>query len=154
MFPLEDIKFRRTNHFNQGITNYTTEGRQNHDRLQPNIIRQIQKMLESCSPYRNIEYTDNRISRYSMQNGKCAITGYFLEAEDINCHHITPIALGGSDKFSNLVIVHSWVHNLLHATTKQTINKYLKLLKLTEKQLEKLNKYREKCNLTKIYLTN
>ena len=154
LFPLEDIKLKRTYNFNQDINNYTEVGRTKHEKLQPNIIFQIQKMLNNCSPYRNIEYLDNRLSRYSMQNGKCAVTGFFLEAEDIHCHHIIPKTSGGTDKFSNLVIVHDWTHRLIHATTDQTINKYLKLLKLNEKQLEKLNKYRENCNLTKIYFNN
>ena len=154
LYPLEDIKWKWTSNFNQGINNYTEEGRIKHEKLQPNITRQVQKMLNTCSPHRNIEYTDNRISKYSMQNGKCAVTGYFLEAEDIHCHHIQPKSQGGTDKFSNLVIIHTWVHMLTHATLEQTIDKYLRLLNLNEKQLEKLNKYREKCNLAKIYFTN
>jgi len=154
LYPLEDIKLKRTNNFNQEINNYTVEGRLKHEKLQPNITTQIQRMLDNSSSNRNMEYTDNRISRYSMQNGRCAITGYFLEAEEIHCHHIQPKELGGTDKFSNLSIIHHWVHILIHATTKQTINKYLKLLKLNDKQLEKLNKYREKCNLTNICFTN
>lgn len=35
------------------------------------------------------------------------------------------------------------VHKLIHAKTEETINKYLKALKLTEPQLVKLNKYRD-----------
>ena len=154
LYPLEDIKWKWTSNFNQRINNYTEEGRLKHQGLQPNITLQVQKMLNTCSPHRNIEYTDNRISRYSMQNGKCAITGYFLEAEDVHCHHTQPKTQGGTDKFSNLVIIHIWVHMLIHATLEQTINKYLTLLKLNEKQLEKLNKYREKCNLARIYFNN
>jgi len=154
LFPLENIKWKWTSNFNQGICNYTVEGRLKYKRLQPSITREIQKMLDNCSSHRNAEYLDNRISRYLMQNGKCTITGYFLEAEDVHCHHVTPIASGGKDKFRNLIIIHNWTHKLIHATRQETIDQYLELLKLDEKQLRKLNKYREKCNLTKIYFNN
>ncbi|HIB1875396.1 TPA: HNH endonuclease, partial [Enterococcus faecium] len=96
----------------------------------------------------NLEFTDNRISKYSMQNGKCAVTGEFLKADMIHCHHIIPKYLGGTDEFSNLVIIHPWVHQLIHSNDSKTIDKYLCLLKLNKKQIEKVNKYREKCNLT------
>ena len=132
------------------IVNYTVEGRVKKQTLNPSISKQIQKMLKACTVHRSIEYTDNRISRYSMQMGKCAITGYFLEAEDVNCHHKVPIELGGKYTFQNLIIVHKWVHQLIHAKKNQTINKYLKLLSLSNKKIEKVNKYREICNLTNI----
>lgn len=94
-----------------------------------------------------MDYADNRISKYSMQNGKCAVTGKFLTAEEVHCHHILPKYLDGKDTFDNLVVIHMWVHQLIHATGISTIKSYKQLLKLTGKQLEKVNKYREKCNL-------
>jgi len=151
LYPLEDIKLQKIYNLNQQISNYTGEGRNRQSQLAPSITLQIQRLLGSTSHYETVEYSDNRISRYFMQNRKCALTGYFLEAENLNCHHVLPLSLGGTDKFDNLVIVHKWVHRLIHGTTEQTINKYLKLLNLNKVQIEKLNTYREKCNLTKIY---
>ena len=34
----------------------------------------------------SIELNDNRISRYVTQNGKCRITGVYLELYEIHCH--------------------------------------------------------------------
>ena len=59
--------------------------------------------------------------------------------------------MGGTDEFENLVIVHEWIHILIHAKDKRTIERYLRVLKLNDKQLKKLNKLRKKCNLTEIY---
>ena len=98
-----------------------------------------------------LEYYDNRISRYSMQQGKCAVTGEFLTAEIAHCHHIVPKGMGGEDNFDNLVIIHELVHKLVHATQSQTIDKYLRLLKLNDKAIKKLNKLRRHCNLTEIH---
>mgnify|MGYP002345811902 FL=1 len=62
-----------------------------------------------------MEYNDNRISRYSMQQGKDYITGIFLKAEEIHCHHVVRVADGGEDKFSNLIITSHLNHKLIHA---------------------------------------
>ncbi|MFD1899545.1 HNH endonuclease [Enterococcus termitis] len=119
--------------------------------MRSSIFLEIQKLQYSNISNRSIEYIDNRISKYSMQNGKCAVTGVFLAADEVHCHHILPKSMGGTDEFQNLVVVHSWAHRLIHATYTETIDKYKRLLKLNGKQLERINKYREKCNLTSIY---
>ncbi|MED1412891.1 group II intron reverse transcriptase/maturase, partial [Bacillus paramycoides] len=77
--------------FSQDIYNYTEKGRQKLIKsLKGSITNAIQKMLLSSSKGKSMEYTDNRISRYSMQNGKCAVTGTFLLADDAHCHHKVP----------------------------------------------------------------
>jgi len=110
----------------------------------------MQKMIDEHKSDQTIEYLDNRISKFSMQNGKCAITGLYLTTETMHCHHIIPKSLGGTDRFDNLMIVDIFVHKLIHATNPITINKYLQLLKLKQKQLKKLNKLRSTCNLETI----
>ncbi|MGH0901206.1 HNH endonuclease signature motif containing protein [Bacillus mobilis] len=85
--------------------------------------------------------------KYSMQNGKCAVTGIFLIAEDAHCHHKIPKGMGGTDEFNNLIIVHEFVHRLIHATNEETIKAYMRLLQLSNNQLKKINKLRKVCNL-------
>ncbi len=67
------------------------------------IGTELQALVNPTFVVSNLEYADNRISKYSMQRGKCAITGRFLTASEVYCHHIIPRALGGTDKFKNLV---------------------------------------------------
>jgi hypothetical protein len=50
-----------------------------------------------------------QISRYSMKMGKCEITGMYLFASEVHCHHYIPLHLGGNDKFNNLRILHKEV---------------------------------------------
>lgn len=153
LFPLADIKWKKAMFFQPIINNYTEQGRiLKLKRLKPTVYSEIQKICLSENFNHSLEYSDNRISTYSMQKGLCAVTRNFLTAEMMHCHHILPKMLGGSDDFNNLVIIHRWVHLLIHATTSQTIEHYLRLLKLSGKQLEKINNYREKCNLDKIEL--
>lgn len=148
IYPLADIQTRfPPQSFSQDICNYTRKGRQKLIKsLKGNIANEIQKMLLS-SNRQSMEYADNRISRYSMQNGKCAVTGIFLMAEDAYCHYKIPKGMGGTDEFSNLIIVHEFVHRLIHATNEETIKTYMRLLQLSENQLKKINKLRKACNL-------
>ena len=65
-----------------------------------------------------------------------------LDVNELHCHHKKPKALGGSDRYQNLVIIHESVHRLIHATDDGTINGYLSNLKLNAEQLERVNKLR------------
>ncbi|WP_326953626.1 HNH endonuclease signature motif containing protein [Aneurinibacillus migulanus] len=69
----------------------------------------------------------------------------------MHCHHVIPRELGGTDKYDNLRIVHEHVHKLIHATTPETINKYISLI-TNKKSLKKLNTLRSYCNLEKIVI--
>ena len=151
LHPLGDIKTTYPTNFSQEITNYTSAGREKtYQSLSSTILSEIQKMIDETSPNQSIEFLDNSISKFSMQKGKCAISGLPLTAETLSCHQIIPKHLGGTDKFNNIVIVDIFVHKLIHATNLLTINKCLHILKLKPKQLEKLNKLRSTRNLETI----
>lgn len=122
---------------------YTAEGRKEiHDNLRINTLLMVQMMKSSGK--NSTEYSDNRISLYSAQRGKCGITGIEFQClEDIHCHHKLPKQYGGTDSYDNLVLVLPQVHRLIHAADEITIRKYLELLKLDKTQITKLNKYRE-----------
>jgi RNA-directed DNA polymerase len=151
LFPLGIIKTKNVIGFTQSITPFTEEGRtQITTRLRKDIRQEIVLLLGSKIPTRSVEYMDNRISRYSMKQGKCEITGMFLEAQNVNCHHYIPMHLGGSDKFNNLRILQKEVHKLIHMTDKIKIDTLIKVLGITEPMLKNINKYREKCELERI----
>lgn len=151
LYPLTDIQWKIAYGFSQNISDFTVEGRKlRHEKLKGQVSLEIQHLLER-SGNGTLEYLDNRISKYSMQNGKCSVSGRFLTANEVHCHHILPRSMGGLDHFDNLTVVHKFIHILIHATQQETIDNYLEYFKLTKEQLEKLNKYRENCNLTKIY---
>ena len=50
--------------------------------------------------------------------------------------------MGGTDQYSNLVMLETDVHELIHATQAKTIAKYLSLLSLGKTELEKVNRFR------------
>ncbi|KKB43846.1 group II intron reverse transcriptase/maturase [Bacillus thermotolerans] len=148
LFPIRGASFQPSYQFNPRLNLYTEEGRQIiHRQINPEIEWNILRLMRSNSKERSVEYHDNRISRYSMKNGKCEITGEFLNAEDVHCHHYLPVSMGGTDKFDNLRIVHKEIHQLIHATKETTIDHYLTRWQLNDKQMKKLNQYRKQCNL-------
>lgn len=103
-------------------------------------------MKQMLSNYKNtdsIEYTNNRISLYASQYGKCAILGTILDIDDIHCHHKLPRKLGGKDNYQNLVIVHKEIHTLVHAVKEECISKYLSKFSLNAKQKQRLNSLRK-----------
>lgn len=152
LYPIADIKTKNALNFTQDKCNYTIKGRKllEHKYLANMIKKEINTLMYSTTEYNSMEYLDNRISKYSMQKGCCAITGEFLPAERVHCHHVLPKSIGGTDEYKNLVIVSKEVHRLIHATTKMTIKWYVDNLQLDGKQLKKIDIYRKKCNLEAI----
>ena len=122
---------------------YTAEGRAEiHKNLEMVNMRILHYLMRNPVMYRSIEYNDNRISLYSAQMGKCAVTGKVMEIGDIYCHHKSPRHLGGTDAYQNLILVCQDVHRLVHATNPETIAKYTELLNLDQTQVQKLDNLR------------
>ena len=76
------------------------------------------------------EYNDNRISLYTGQEGLCRITKLPLKINYMESHHIIPRRLRGDDSYKNLVFVHSYVHKMIHCTSREIYEKYLNELKI------------------------
>lgn len=142
-FPIGNIKSISNLNYSQSVNPYDIEFNFKWD-------GQIIDLMRSRLPNRSVEYMDNRLSVYSMQKGRCAVTGIPLLVHDVHCHHKTPIHLGGKDDFKNLTIVHKDIHKLIHATQKETIDKYLRYFGLNSMQLKKLHQLRNLCKLNKV----
>ena len=151
IYPIGYVKHKRPSAKKRSVNPYSAEGRNGvHDNLRVSIGL-MRFMMKQPLNGRSVEYVDNRISLFSAQWGKCAITGIeFTSLDSIHCHHITPRSKGGTDKYHNLVLILLPVHKLIHATQESTIAYYLKILNLSEKQLAKVNEYREKAGNAKI----
>lgn len=152
MLPISYCSYRQTLGSKKNACIYTKEVRKTkHDDLTFNNKYLLSELSENPITNRSIEYNDNRLSLFSAQRGKCAITGYeFLAIEEVHCHHKTPRKNGGKDNYQNLILVLPDVHKLIHAKREQTILKYLKILDLNNEQLEKVNKLRIKAELPMI----
>lgn len=150
IYPIGYVQTKAPSNFKRGKTPYTEEGRKMmHKDLSINTTLMHELMKQTV--HGSIEYADNRISLFSAQHGKCAITGVeFRDVNEIHCHHKIPKSQGGTDEYQNLMLVLNEVHILLHATSNETIQKYSELLQLDPKQKVKLNKYRKLIGLETI----
>ena len=150
LIPIAFVQHRNPMWKKRSICKYTAEGREEiHRKLGINMVI-LHELMRSKNVTRSIEYMDNRISLYAAQYGRCAITGKELDFEEIHCHHKKPLSLGGTDRYSNLIILHKTVHQLIHATQIETIQRLLFPLNLNPSQMMKLNKLRKEALLPEI----
>lgn len=151
IYPIGYVHHQKPINKKRTICCYTAAGRNGlHDNLRINTALML-KMMQQILYGKSAEYADNRISLFSAQWGKCAITGKeFNNTCEIHCHHIIPKSVGGADKYANLMLVHENVHKLIHATREDTIDRYKTFLDLDAEQMAKLNDLRSKAGLAKI----
>ncbi len=125
------------------INKYTVEGREKiHKKLQKVDMDILFYLMRNPVKGQSIEYNDNRLSLYSAQQGKCAITKQPLKIGHMHCHHKIPREFGGHDIYKNLTFLKDIAHQLIHAVREETINRYLGELKLDNKQMKKVNRLR------------
>ena len=151
IYPIGYIQHKHAKGYPLGKCYYSPTGRHTvHENLRINVPLMLKLMRQPSFGY-NAEYMDNRISLFSAQWGKCAVTGQdFRTMEEIHCHHKTPKEAGGGDEYGNLVLVLEPVHRLVHAKEATVIARYSKLLNLDPKQLGILNKLRCLAGLPEI----
>ena len=62
----------------------------------------------------------------------------------------SPREYGGTDRYSNLMILHKDIHTLVHAKRGETIAHYLSFLNLNANMIAKVNDLRSKAGLSQI----
>ncbi len=150
--PIGAVNQKNAQNKRKAINKYTAKGRELiHKNLAINTDAMLYLMRNPIKG-RSIEYADNRISLYAAQYGKCAVTGLPMEVHDIHCHHKVPTSKGGTDEYSNLVLISKAIHVIVHATSETTIKQYLKEKQFDNSNLEKLNKLRILAEMPPIIL--
>ncbi len=152
MLPISYCRHRQTLGKKKSVNLYTPEGRAfKHKKLSFHNAYLLHEIAQNPVKGQSVEYNDNRVSLFSGQWGKCAVTGReFLDISEIHCHHKKPRSQGGSDSYKNLTLVLADVHRLIHAKKENTIRQYMEVLKLNAKQLNKLNQLRKEAGLESI----
>ena len=132
------------------INKYTVEGRKEIHKSLGIDLNVIKGYMNKRKPNEKAEFSDNRISLYCAQRGRCYVTGLSLDLDTLDCHHKKPRKLGGNDEYKNLVLIHVVIHKLIHAVNQETISKYRSILELDETMVKKVNTFRKKCKLKPI----
>ena len=142
--PIGYIHHRPPKSMNRQVNSYTEEGRTLiHKRLEGINMDMLHHLMRNPMLSQTIEFNDNRLSLYSAQKGKCAVSGVELTPDNICCHHKIPKHCGGEDKYQNLVLVTDTVHRLIHDANSARVEADSKALHLDEKQLVRLEKLRK-----------
>ena len=137
--PIAYVQHRIPMDKKRSINKYTPQGRAEiHKNLECVDIDVLHYLMNNPCGTESVEYNDNRIALYVAQKGRCAVTKDELYVTEIDCHHKIPREYGGSDEYSNLIIVSDKVHILIHSSNEKTIKKYLDLVKPDSKQLAKM----------------
>lgn len=126
------------------------------DRLvQQSILQVLEPVCESKFHRYSYGFRPNRSCKQAvaMCYKLAQVNGYHYVVDEVHCHHFLPRHLGGTDQYSNLRIVHADVHRLIHATTPESIQFYLRKTGCYKKPcLDKINRWRASANLPAITL--
>ena len=155
LFPIAGIRTKNVMNFSQNTCNFTQKGRELiHNNLKGINYNILKYLMENPIQGETTEYNDNRVSLYVGQKGKCSITGEPLQISDMDSHRKIPRKMGGKDVYSNLTFVTSDIHKLIHATTAETIQKYMnKVIKFINKEnLKNVNKFRKFVGNCELYI--
>lgn len=151
IYPIAFIKNKIPMAKRSIVCSYTKEGRALiHTEL--NLNQYVLKGLrEKISVGHSTEYHDSKISLFSAQKGKCAISGEeFADAEHVAVWLKVPRALGGFERYKNMVLIHKKYLLLLQELPQAVIKDLIKTLNITKKMLVKINSLREQANLSAI----
>lgn len=143
LYPLNAQSYVTPKGFSQGICNYTKTGRELIHQDLRFATTMVMYLMENVPKGMTVELADNRVSSYLAQRGRCAVSKESLVANNMELHHVKPKAMGGTDEYRNLKWVTKDVHKLIHASSLDTIAKYLNKVKLDEKGKNILNELRQ-----------
>ena len=145
IIPIAYVQHEYPKYKRRCVNKYTQKNNQEYSVPDSTNFEIIRYLIENAYKWQSIEFADNMLSRYIAQKGKCAVTGKPLYLHNMECHHIKPRqgGMAENNSYQNLVILCTEAHRLITATQSETIEQYLKMLNLNEKQLTKLNKFRQ-----------
>ena len=151
IYPIAYIKNKIPMAKKAAVCSYTVEGRALiHTNLRMNSSV-LSGLRNQPSMGRSTELTDSRISLFSAQRGKCALSGELFEnAADIVCWLKTPAELGGKERYRNMILFHNRFLPLLQECPKNELKEIADTLKATKELMLKVNSLRQQAGLSAI----
>lgn len=151
IYPLAFVKNKIPHLKRSVVCSYTADGRKpihTNLRLNPFVLDGLRSM---ASDGHSTEYVDSRISLFSAQGGKCAVSGEeFRSASEIACWLKKPTENGGQERYRNMTLLHNRYLPLLKISDTAILTAITKTFNMTKKQVSKVNSLREQAGLTAI----
>ena len=151
IYPIAYIKNKIPMAKKTAVCSYTADGRALiHTNLNLNSFV-LAGLRNQPSMGRSTELTDSRISLFSAQRGKCALSGELFEnAADIVCWLKTPAEFGGRERYQNMILFHRRFFPLLQRRPMNELEAIANALKTTKELMLKVNSLRERAGLSAI----
>lgn len=144
IYPIAYVKYKTALGKSPNVCSYTKDGREGiHENLRLNmdIMTELRNQPEQSH---SLEYTDCRLSLFSAQKGKCAISGTAFEsADEILCFLKVPEYIGGTERYRNMIMVNIMYLIPIFSEDMQRVRESLNVLRINKKQLAKINKLRQ-----------
>lgn len=148
IYPIAFVKYKVAIGISSDVCCFTENGRSRiHENLKLNkyVMSGLYKQLIYNH---SLEYLDCRQSLFAAQQGKCAISGEeFKSVEEIACCLKVSRNNGGKEQYRNMVLVNKKYQPLIQGR-KKDIPQYLEAVKPDKKQLDKINRLRQKNGMS------
>ena len=151
IYPIAYVQFKIPMAMKSAVCSYTAEGRKIiHSNL--NLNNSVLSALKNEKTHgRSTEYMDSRLSLFSAQRGKCAISGLeFTNASEIVGWLKTPKEFGGGERYKNMILIHKNFLSFLSEAPIDMLSDLAKTLRMNKKMISKINSLREQAGLNPI----
>ncbi len=143
LLPITGVHHKSPMNFSQDITNYTAKGREKiHKQIECVNQYDFIEITRARDPNETIEFNDNMLSAYAVQQGNCYISGNKLNANNMICIRKKPRAKGGSDSHRNIAFMDKIIGTAVITENVETARMLLKKYKLENLQINRLNRLR------------
>lgn len=151
IYPIAFVKNKVPMAKRSAVCSYTAEGRALiHTNLTLNMSI-MGELREQDSHGHSTEYMDCRLSLFSAQHGKCAVCGEeFANVSEIVCWLKKSKETGGEERYQNMVLIHERYIPLLQDTFQNKLKVECQTIKITAKELKRVNNLREQAELPAI----
>ena len=151
LLPLTGVHHKHPINFSQDITSYTAKGREKiHKSVQCVKTQELRNVMKYRNPNESIEFNDNSISAYLVQQGNCYVMGNRLNVHQMKCIRKIPVGEGGTDKHTNIAFISE---EIWRAVMTEDISETIKIMKkfnMDDKQRRRFNRLRENYGLLPI----
>lgn len=151
LLPLTGVLHKHPINFSQDITSYTAKGREKiHKSVQCVETQELRNVMKYRNPNESIEFNDNSISAYLVQQGNCYVMGNRLNVHQMKCIRKIPVGEGGTDKHTNIAFISE---EIWRAVMTEDISETIRIMKkfnMDDKQRRRFNRLRENYGLLPI----
>lgn len=151
LLPLTGVHHKHPINFPQDITSYTAKGREKiHKSVQCVETQELRNVMKYRNPNESIEFNDNSISAYLVQQGNCYVMGNRLNVHQMKCIRKIPVGEGGTDKHTNIAFISE---EIWRAVMTEDISETIRIMRkfnMDDKQRRRFNRLRENYGLLPI----